>query len=285
MRIRFDLRYLLISAALFSLPLCRAQVTPPASVTFIFGTSDDGTQLWDLSGSYNLSFTLTQRNGLALPVAVTINMTEDAAGNLHGTPGDYQYLTIGNGASFTVTYTVTGKVIGSGGAARARFTVHMVGNGTVSGIGLNTMSAFLIVDAAPDFEDGQLEGSAKFSAKFSRDVGPLNGSIPDFTTPLPTNVNGAWALTLQLSGLSSVDGLAAVTTSTGRSFGFVANAQFKNDAFNVKLKGSDRISGVTIGGAGSAVDATIDDAFDSIVLGGNLMGQKFEAIGPDGSAE
>lgn len=278
MRTRFNLRYLLISALFFSLQLCRGQIAP---VVFDFGTTT-GTQLWDLTGAYGVSFTINQPSGLEVPVAVSFTLIQDAAGNLRGAANDFQLLTIGSNASFTVSYTITGKVTGSGGAARARFTVHMVGNGNIGGIGLNSMSAFLVVDAVPDSEGGQLNGVARFSANFSsRSLPGLSGSVTDFTTPLPPNVDGTWTLLLLPSSLNnSAAGLAAVYTSTGQSFGFIFRGPFRGDVFNMSLKGSSNISNVTMSGVGSNARALFDPSFDLLQFNGKLMGQSV-LISPD----
>lgn len=282
MRIRFHL--LLISALLFSISASRAQ-TAPGPVTFNFGASDDGTLMWDLSGFYTLNFVIPQANGTALPVTVSFNMTEDPAGNLHGNAGDFQFLQLGSNSAFTVTNTISGKVTGSGGAATARFTIHMKSSGPgavggPNGINVNSMSALIVIDASPSLEDGALEGSAKFSARFSNGVEPVNGSIQSFTTPLPPNVTGAWSLTVTVDAFSSIVGTALLTTSTGQVLGFIASGQFNGD-FNVKLRGSGGVQNSTITGAGSSATTQIDPAFDNIILSGKLMGQKFVQIIPD----
>jgi hypothetical protein len=142
------------------------------------------------------------------------------------------------------------------------------------------MSAFLVVDAVPDLEDGQLEGVARFSANLGLLPG-LSGTIPDFATSLPSNVNGTWSLVLQPTILNnSVAGLAAITTSTGQSFGLVLSGPFRNGDFDVKLQGSRNLSGVTTSGVGSSAKALIDSTFDSILFDGKVMGQKLDFAFP-----
>lgn len=280
MRIRFNL--LLLPALLFSLQVCRAQVTPPPSVTFTNLGTTDGTQLWDLSGAYTLNVTLVQRNGIQQPVTLSsFGLIEDAAGNLHGVTNDYQVLTIGDTTNtyFTVSYIITGKVTGSGGAATAHFTIRMVGNGIVGSLTVNTMSAVLEVDAVPNPDDGQLEGVARFSARFSGGVEAVSGTIPQFAMTLPGNVNGTWSVTMQLVGFNSVAGTAVLTTSTGQNLGFILGGPFKNDVFNMQMRGSRGVPN-TASGVGSSCKALVDATFDELLINGRLMGQRLQFASP-----
>src|SRR5579864_2979173 len=122
MRIRFNLRCVLVLVFLLSLSLCRAQTVPP-TVTATFGTTE-GTQLWDLTGTYGVSMTVNQKNGIQVPVTLGFTIVQDASGNLHGVVGDLQGITLNDSASFGVNYTLSGKVTGSGGNAQARFVVR-----------------------------------------------------------------------------------------------------------------------------------------------------------------
>jgi hypothetical protein len=249
----------------------------PNTVTFGFGTNDNN-QLWDLTGSYSLSLNINQRNTIQVPMTLGFVLIQDASGNLTSPPGDIQNLVLGDpvsGPSFTVTYKVTGKVTGSGGAARARFTIRMTGNGTVGNITVKSMSAILIVDASPNPADGQLEGNtdAKFSAKFSNGIESLAGTIPaaDFTTALPPGVDGTWSISLQVAGFNSLSGSAIITTTT-HSLGFIVEGPFKNHTFDVALRGSGGISNNS--GVGSNARAMLTSALDSIAINGKVMGQK-----------
>ena len=287
MRIRLNFAGLLVSALLLSLSVCRAQVIVPPSVSFGFGTNaGDGTQLWDLSGSYGLSLNINLRNGIQVPMTFGFNLIQDASGNLSSPTNDFQNLVLGDpviGPSFTVTYKITGKVTGSGGAARARFTIRMTGNGIAGGVTVDSMSAILVVDASPNSGDGQLEGvtDTKFSAKFSNGIESINGSIPatDFATALPPGVDGSWGLTLQLAGFNSLSGTAIITTSS-HIFGFIVEGPFKNDTFNVSLRSTSELVDTTFPGptalssVGSSAKASIDSTFETIVLNGKVMGQK-----------
>src|SRR5215469_11826240 len=223
MRIRLNFAGLLVSSLLLSLSLCRAQVVVvPSTVTFGFGTNNDGSQLWDLSGGYSLSLNVNLRNGIQVPMTLGFQLVQDASGNLSSPAGDIQTLTLGDPATgpvFAVNYKITGKVTGSQGTARARFTMRMTGSGFIGDtntITVKSMSAILVVDASPNATSGQLVGltDARISAKFSNGIESLTGTIPaaDFTTDLPPGVDGTWGLTLQLAGFNSLSGSAVITT-------------------------------------------------------------------------
>lgn len=286
MTIRFNLlRYLLISALLFSLRVCHAQSSNvTGTVTFSFGDTP-ATQLWDLSGGYSLNLVINQHNGIQVPLQLNFNLVEDARGNLTAPPGDFQALTFGDSAPalFTVSYTITGKVTGSGGAARARFTIRMTGNGTVGGITVNSMSAILVVDAQPNAEDGLLHGPARFSAKFSNGVEGVSGTIGDIATALPAGVDGTWTLTLQVAAFNSLSGSAVVATSS-RTFGFVVTGPFDQSSgdFDARLHGASTstVPNTMISGAGSDANARIDTSFNLFILDGTFMGQRL-SISPD----
>lgn len=282
MTIRFNLRYLLISALLFSFRVCHAQSNVTGTVTFSFGDTP-ATQLWDLSGGYSLNLVVNQRNGIQVPLQVGFNLVEDARGNLTAPSGDFQALTLGDGTLFTVTYTITGKVTGSGGAARARFTIRMTGNGTVGGITVNSMSAIFVVDAQPNSDDGLLHGPARFSAKFSNGVEGVSGTIDDIATALPSGVDGTWTLTLQVAAFNSLSGSAVVTTSS-RSFGFIVSGPFDQSTgdFNASLHGvgTSAVPNTMVSGAGSNARVRVDTSFNLLVLDGKLMGQSL-FVSPD----
>lgn len=279
MRIRFDLRYLLISAVLFSLPFCRAQTTVPGSVTFNFGGTNSP-PLWDLSGTYSLNLTVNQKNGIQLPLTMSFNMVEDAAGNLHGVTNDYQALTIGNNTNtlFTVTYVIVGKVTGSGGNATARFTIDMVGKGTLAGENVNSFSAGLGVAAVPNPEDGQLEGEAAFIGK-PKGFPSITGIIPNFSTALPSGANGTWTLTMQVNELETQAGTAVIITPS-QTLGFTAMGPLKDDVFKIKLRGSADVPNITRPGTGSTATILADPMFDSIEVDGKFMGQKLDFAYP-----
>lgn len=274
MRIRFNLRYLLISALFFSLQVCHAQSNAPTTVTFSFGTSE-GSQLWDLSGGYSLNLVVSERNGVQVPLQVNFNLVEDARGNLTSPAGDFQALTL-NGMLFTVSYTIAGKVTtDSSGTTHARFTIRMTGNGTVGGLTINSMSAIIVVNATPNAEDGLLHGPARFSARFSNGVEGVSGTIQDIATALPPGVDGTWTLTLQATAFNSLVGTAVVTTPT-RTFGLIVTGPFSqaNQAFVVTLRGSGAVANTSISGVGSNAKAMIDQTLDTIGGVGKLMGQR-----------
>ncbi|HLX70151.1 MAG TPA: hypothetical protein VKV04_11050 [Verrucomicrobiae bacterium] len=280
MRIRFDLRcFLLISAFMFSLSLCRAQTTVPTTVTAGFGTND-GTQIWDLTGDYSVSATVTLKNGITVPLTVDFHLVQDAVGNLSGVPGDFRIMDL-NGNAFAVSYRVTGKVTGSGGAARTRFTVRFTGNGQVGSLQTTKISAVLVVNASPNPEDGQLEPitTTKFSAHFTGGLESINGTLPDFAPALPLGVDGTWTLNMQLLGGRSLDGSATITTDAGQIISFTVTGPLNSSGAVARLRGSRAlIGGATMSGAGASVTIFSDVAFDDFTVNGKVMGQKLLAI-------
>lgn len=97
MSIRFNPRLLLISALLFSLQFCRAQIVVPGTVSFDLGTSNaPETQLWDLTGLYNLSLTVVEHNGIAVPMTFSFNLIHDGKGHLSGPTNDLEGLDLGD---------------------------------------------------------------------------------------------------------------------------------------------------------------------------------------------
>jgi hypothetical protein len=272
MSTRFNLRYLLVSALLFSLPVCRAQITVPSTASLSFGQTPD-TLLWDLSGAYSLNLVVNERNGIQVPLIVGFNLIEDASGNLHGVTNDIQALSLG-GAGFTVSYTITGKITGSGGAATAKFTMRIIGNGSVGNGNSDNFSAVLTVVASPNPDDGNLEGVAKFSARVSGGIEGVSGTIPQFSTALPPGVDGTATLNFQIAGFSSVVGTATLTTSS-RTLGFLVEGPLRNGVFNCTLKGSSAVQNIDTSGVGSNGKAQIDSTFDTAMVTGKFMGQKF----------
>lgn len=281
MRTRLNVCGLLVSTLLLSLSLCRAQQTLPAIVTYNFDTNSN-VQLWDLTGTYSVSVTLTEKNGISVPLTLAFNIVQDAAGNLHGVARDFQAISFGDGNLFTVTYTIIGRITTVAGAPTARFVVRFVGNGTEGSLPNVNFSAILLVDAVPNAEDGQLEGNAKFSAKLGGGLEGVSGTISPFSVPLPPGVDGTWILTLQLLGGRSLIGSAIITTDAGQTMGFTVsgplNANSTNSAVFARLRGSGAIASTSIGGVGSSATISTDFSFDSGTLSGKLMGQTFLGV-------
>ena len=281
MSIRFNPRLLLISALLFSLQFCRAQIVVPGTVSFDLGTSNaPETQLWDLTGLYNLSLTVVEHNGIEVPMTFSFNLTHDGKGHLSGPTNDLEELDLGDNSSFVCTYRISGSVSGSSGVARARFTIRINGNGTLAGKDVENFSAVITVDADTD-PSGQLIGNkaAKFDASFGG-FGGLHGKIIDFSTPLPGGADGTWNLSMQLAPLSKVTGTAVITTPA-QMLGLDLSGAFKNDVFKINAKGGTDVPS-TVSGAGSSASIQLTSSFDTIQLKGKLMGQKLFFIFPSG---
>ena len=282
MRIRLNVRCLLVSALLLSLSFCRAQ-TVPSEVTFTFGTTNDGTQLWDLTGSYGVNMTVNEKkNGLQVPVTLGFSIVQDAAGNLRGVPGDLQGITLNNDTVLVgVSYKLSGKVTGSGGAAKAKFVVHFTGNASIGGFQNVSFSAVLEVTAVPNSNDGQLEGAANFSAHFGGNFEGVNGTIPDFAAPLPPNVNGSWTLDIQMLGGDSLAGSATITTGPGQILGFKVSGPVNTSSAIARLRGvRGGVSTQNISSDNSQITILSDVTFDDFVLNGKAMGQKLQNIAP-----
>lgn len=283
MRIRLNLRcFLLISALMFSFSFCRAQTVPPL-VTATFGTNgNDGTQLWDLTGDYTVTATVTEKNGVTIPLTVDFHINQDASGNLRGGgPNDFRILDL-NSNGFAVGYTITGKVTGSGGAAQARFTVRFFGNGQVGALQTTRISAVLVVNASPNSTDGALDPvtPAKFSARFNHGLESVSGTLPDFDPLLPADVDGSWTLTLQMLGGKSLDGSATITTGPGQTMGFIVTGPVSSSGAVAKLRGARGMTGTTISGVGAKVTVVsiTDPTFDNFTVSGKVMGQQLLAI-------
>jgi hypothetical protein len=280
MRIRLNLRSVLVLALLISSTLCRAQ-TVPGNLTFNFGTTNDGTQLWDLTGTYSVDVTVSTKQGLQVPVSLGFSIQQDAAGNLRGVVGDFQGLTIGDNVALVgVSYTLSGKVTGSAGKAEAKFIVRFNGTASIGGFQDVNFSAVLTVDAVPSSNDGQLEGVAKFSSHFAGgNFEGVTGTISDFAAPLPPGVDGSWTLNLQMIGGNSLAGSATITTGPGEVLGFNVTGPVNASSAVARLSGvRGGIVTQTIGAAGSKILILSDVTFDDFSLGGKVMGQKLVAI-------
>jgi hypothetical protein len=279
MRIRLNLRSVLFLALLISSTLCRAQ-TVPGNLTFTFGTTNDGTQLWDLTGTYAVNMTVNTKQGLQVPVSLGFSIRQDAAGNLRGVVGDFQGLSINDVALVGVSYTLSGKVTGSGGKAEAKFVVRFSGNASIGEFQNVNFSAVLSVDAVPNSGDGQLEGVAKFSSHFAG-IGHegVTGTIPDFAALLPAGVDGSWTLNLQMIGGNSLAGSATIATGPGEVLGFNVTGPVNASSAVARLSGiRGGLVTQTISAAGSKITILSDVTFDDFSLGGKVMGQKLVAI-------
>jgi hypothetical protein len=275
MTIRLNPRWLLVSALLFSLQFCRAQVVVPSSLSFDLGTSNSVTsQLWDISGSYTLNLLVRERNGVDVPVQVSFNLVQDSKGKLTGPTNDFEGLVISDSSIFAVTPKISGKVTGSAGVARVHFTVRLHGSGQLGGQNVNSLNASVTFDAETDPTTGQLVASkpTKFSASFSGQPGLKGVDNSEVATPLPPGVDGHWNLTMQLVAVSRVTGIAIATTQN-RAMGFDMSGTFKKDIFKIKAKGTTDVPN-TVTGAGSSATIILTPTFDTIQLTGKILGQK-----------
>jgi hypothetical protein len=271
MTIRLNPRWLLISALLFSLQFCRAQVEVPPTISFDLGDSNaPETQLWDLNGSYALNLEVVGRNGASVPVQLTFVLLQDPKGKLSSTEG-FQGLTFNDdvNSSFGVTVKITGKVTGSAGTARAHFVIHFAGSGSLGGQSTD-VNGSVTVDAFTDTSTGELVGakSSKFSAQFPG-LNSISGKA-DFAMPLPTD--GSWNLTLRLVGVTKLTGTGIITTPS-RNLGLDLAGKFKSGLTKVKAKGAGDVPDAS-NGTGTSATIILPDTFDTIQFDGKVLGQK-----------
>ena len=270
MRIRLNLRWLLVPVLFFSLQLCRAN-----NLTFNFDTNS--IPLWDLSGSYSLTLSIQEPNGAVIPVSLAFNMHQDAAGRLHGFANDFQSVSIDENSFFTVTYSITGSVTGINGDATAHFVVHFVGNGSSSGLPNGPFNATLLVNAtigtdtngAPTLRPNK---PIRFVAKLPQTS--VRGIDSTSTIPLPPGEDGSWSLNLQFDTLNRVVGTAIITTPS-QSLGFNLFGVFKDPDYILRITGATDVAS-TVSGVGSAATIVLDSADLSTVqsLNGRIMGQR-----------
>ena len=272
MTIRLNPRWLLISALIFSLQLCRAQVQVPPTLSFDLGSSNaPGTQLWDVGGSYSVNLLVDERSGLEVPVQISFTLIQDANGKLSTVSNDFQSLVISDNSLFAITSQISGKVTGSGGFARVHFTIHFTGSGNLAAHNDVPVEGSLTVDAEPDASTGQLVGvKSKFSAGFSG-FSSLRGTT-QFAAGLPPGIDGSWNLTLQLVALGKVSGTGTINTPS-RSLGLDLSGAFKGGIFKVKARGANDVQDAQ-DGTGSSATIFLSPPFDSIVLNGKFLGQK-----------
>jgi hypothetical protein len=281
MRIRLNPLWLLVSVLAVSLQISRAQVEVPPVVSFdLGGDAAPDTSLWDLTGTYTVALDVEQPNGLVTSMSLGFNLLEDARGNLSGSTNDFQELDLGDNSFFAVSYSIKGKITGSGGTGRVHFTIHFTGNGTLAGQQVDNMSGSLTVDAEAQPGTGQLMGTkiSKFSVNFGR-FGKLKG-LADFATALPSGVDGTWNLSMQMAALNKVTGSAIITTPT-EQFGFNLSGAFKSPFFFIKAKGVAGLPNGAVSGAGSSASIQLPTTFDSIQLKGKLLGQSLFFIFPE----
>lgn len=275
MRIRLNLRWLLVPALFFSLQLCRAN-----NLTFNFDTNS--APLWDLSGTYSFTLSIQEHSGAVIPVTLAFNMRQDAAGHLHGFANDSQSVFIDENSSFVVTYRISGSVRGSDQGPIAHFVVHFVGNGSSSGRPNGPFSATLLVEAAVS-PDGSLTLEPIKPIRFiaSLPQSSVRGSDFEDTIPLPAGQNGSWSLNLQFDTLNRAIGTAIVTTPS-QSLGFnlsgVITSLDPSPAYNLKMTGARDVAN-TVGGAGSKAavflsSSSTNTPLDTISINGRIMGQR-----------
>jgi hypothetical protein len=283
MTIRLNPRWLLVPILFLTLQLCHAQsIVLPSTLSFDLGgdTNAPESQLWDLNGSYSVEL-LVERNGQAVPVEVAFTLIQKPNGSLTTTTNELvnAAVTFNNDtdSSFACLATISGKVTGSAGVARAHFTVRFVGNGALGGRS-TTINGGLTVDAFADATTGgQLVGGQSVGSKpcsFHATFPGLNTitGTSDFAVDLPPGVDGSWNLTLHLVGLGRVSGTGIIATPHD-SLGLHLTGKFKSGLFITKAVGANDVAD-TVSGVGASATILVPQTFDTVQVDGKFLGQK-----------
>jgi len=255
---------------------CRAQIVLPSTLSFDLGdTNATESQLWDFNGSYVVE-TLIERKGQGVPVQVAFTLIHSPSGKLSTTTNELVNCSVtfnnDNDSSFACQATISGKVTGVGGTARAHFTIRFVGNGSLAQQS-TTINGTLSVDAFADSTTGgQLEGTkaSKFNASFSG-LNSIHGT-GNFGVDLPPGVDGSWNLTMHLVGLGKLTGSGIVAVPS-QSLGLDLTGKFKNGLFVTKAVGANDVPN-TVTGAGASGTILVPSTFDTVQFKGKILGQK-----------
>jgi len=259
------------------LQFCRAQdeIQVPPTLTFALG-SDASTdnKLWDLTGNYDLNLTVVDHNGLSVPVAISFFLNQDANGRLSTPRDNFTGLVFSDAdhSAFAILCTVRGKVTGSDGLGRAHFTVRFSGNGSFGGVQNVRVSGSVNVDAEVDASTGEL--SSTRATRFVANISGVNSvrGTSDFTTPLPSGVDGTWNLTLNLAGLQRLTGTGVFATQNN-AFGLNLRGRFDGTNVRLRARGSAGVPG-TRSGRGSNANISLPSDFSTVTVNGRLLGQK-----------
>ena len=174
-----------------------------------------------------------------------------------------------NTIAFVITTKIVGKVTGSGGFARAHFTVHFSGNGSFGGVQNVTVSGSFMVDA--DTSTGELSGRVKDFRSKVDNLNRIDGRS-DFSASLPTD--GSWNLSLNIAGLTKFVGVGAINMPQ-HSFGLDLNGRFNNHLGVIALhaRGASNVPN-TISGKGSNPRIFVTPSFDTLQVQGKMLGQR-----------
>jgi hypothetical protein len=231
---------------------------PSGLHSFDFGLP--GKPVWDISGTYTLSPAVSESTSVVLPVTIT----QDSKGMLTGSGTATVAI---DGIPSSGTYTVKGKVTNSGGVARINATVKLSGSGMVQGLETAySLSANYALEIDPGTRTvyGSARGSAKAAGIGS---GPV---IEDFSTTLPSTMDGGWKLQMNLvPGGSKLGGNASVVLSNNRilDLGVKGNFSSKNGKSMISLSGLGDAKGTTLKVMGT------NDALAPVTVKGKILGQ------------
>jgi len=204
-------------------------------------------------------------------VNISFALAHDKTGKLSAPNGAVSGIIFNNDANsaFAITTTVSGKVTGSGGFARAHFTVHFSGNGSFGGRQNLSVSGSMTVDAETDPSSGLLTGAIKNFHAAIDGVNNISGKS-DFNATLPSD--GSWGLQMNIAGLTKFTGTSTITFPSN-PYGLNLDGNFRNGLINLKATGT---SGVvdTQPGQGLSAKIFLTQTFDTLQFDGKLFGQK-----------
>jgi hypothetical protein len=188
--------------------ICRAQA-PNGPVSFTFG-ADDGSPIYDLSGSFAFNHSILGAGQTEIPLAYGIELSQDVRGFLTGS--GLAILNVGNDF-VAANYTARGKVTRTAIGTIVTLNVRLKGQDVIGGnsTAFNvTINYRLFVSGA-----GTLDGTARGNASFGR-LG--SGRIfTDVSVALPPNADGNWTLQMNIVPFSRLSGTAQVILTNGRT--------------------------------------------------------------------
>jgi hypothetical protein len=278
-------RLLLAATLLLGLPPAFAQA-PSGAIGFTFDRTT--IPIWDFTGAYQFNQQMVSSGGsMALSFPLSIN--HDLAGGLSGS--GTTLVTIGpesDAASPTVLaaqYEVEGAVSLSGNATRVSFTVSLSGSGLDVIAGEPhayhiSLTYDLVVDSdllawVPPAHGKAVSGSVSIAGVGSAAVIPGDG----FTVALPSGVDGAWGVSMDILALSRlagtatilVDGSAAPDRPAYQSGTLTLNASLAG-TYRPSLGSRLELSGMP-GSSPAALQLALDSDAQLVRVTGRILGQ------------
>jgi hypothetical protein len=262
MTIRLNVRWLLVPVLFLALQISRAQA-PQGFYDYSF--AGDSLPVWDLTGDYNVTLPVFDKNGTETDVSFGFSMAQNAKGTLSGTGGPTA-ITIGSDfvAGF---YRVTGKVTSG---SRVSLVIRITGDGFFGGRTTSSSYSLIVVLADAFISEGQIVSGGRPAVVQAniKGLGSLSGKA-DFSTAIPDNMDGSWDLTLNIG--ATLAGTGTVSLSNGRQLILDLKGKYSPQTGLAKLalKGTAENSSV-----GSQAKVVISSVGDLLQVQGSLLGQK-----------